>query len=186
MKPFNKVNLIIILALISHLSFGNSIYDFKLPHGEGGEIKFSDYRGKVILLTNIATRCGFTDQLDDLEKLYAKHANEDFVVIGLPSNNFLSQTPENNKEVVAFCKLKYKTNFPITEKIDVIGSKKHSLIKWIHDQKGFASPILWNFEKFIIGKDGKIIDRFRSSTRPLDEDVEKIIRKALEQKQSIN
>lgn len=156
-----------------------SFYDFKINHGEGGLIDFSDYKGKVVILTNIATRCGFTDQLDDLETIYAKYKDKNVVVLGIPSNNFLSQTPEANKEVVQFCKLKYKTNFPITEKVDVIGDSKHPIIKWVNKQKGFEGPILWNFEKFIIGKDGKIIERFRSITKPTDKDIIAVIEKAL-------
>lgn len=159
-------------------SAGN-FYDFKVNHGEGGVINFSEFKGKVVVLTNIATRCGFTDQLDDLETIYAKYKDKNVVVLGIPSNNFLSQTPEANKEVVQFCKLKYKTNFPITEKVDVIGDNKHPIIKWVNGQKGFESPILWNFEKFIIGKDGLIIDRFRSITKPTDKDVIAAIEKAL-------
>lgn len=163
-----------------HLSANASgLYTFKINHAEEGVIDFSQYKGKVILLSNIATRCGFTEQLDDLEKLHSKYQDKNFVVIGIPSNNFLSQTPEENKEVVQFCKLKYKTNFPISEKVDVIGSGKHPLIKWVHEQKGYGSPILWNFEKFLIDRNGNIVERFRSMTKPLDNDVVKAIEKEL-------
>lgn len=168
-----------ILFFLMNSVNATTIYDFKLNHGETGQVNFSDYKGKVILLANIATRCGFTEQLDDLENLYEKYKDKNFVVVGIPSNNFLSQTPENNKEVVAFCKLKYKTNFPITEKVDVIGDNKHPLIKWVHDQKGYGSPILWNFEKFIIDKNGKIVERFRSITKPLDGEVIKAIEREI-------
>ncbi len=170
---------LVFAIFFGHSIFAKAIYDFKLPKADGGEINFADYKGKVILLTNIATRCGFTDQLDDLEKVYAKYKDKGLVVLGIPSNNFLSQTPEENKEVAKFCQLKYNTNFPISEKFDVIGSDKNEVIKWVHDQKGYGFPILWNFEKFIIGKNGEIIERFRSKTRPLDPEFIAVIEKAL-------
>lgn len=176
---FYKIVFSTFIMFFGALTYANPLYDFKMNHGESGIIDFKEYKGKVLLITNIATRCGFTEQLEDLEKLYAKYQDKNFLILGIPSNNFLSQTPENNKEVVAFCKLKYKTNFPITEKVDVIGSSKHPLIKWIHEQKGFGSPILWNFEKFLIDRNGNVVDRFRSITKPLDNDVIKAIEKEL-------
>ena len=99
--------------------------------------------------------------------------------MGIPSNNFMSQTPEENKEVGNFCRLKYGVNFPITEKVEVIGDNKTPLIKWINAQKGFEGAILWNFEKFIIDKNGKVVDRFRSITNPMDKSVTESIEKVL-------
>ncbi len=173
----------IILSLVSFFllsqTFAQSFYDLSIKHAEKGVIKMSDYKGKVVVVANVATRCGFTDQLGDLELIYAKYESRGLVVVGIPSNNFLSQTPEENKEVANFCKVKYKTNFPLSEKVDVIGSDKHAIIKWIQDQKGYGMPILWNFEKFIINREGKVVDRFRSKTRPTDKDFIEAIEKLL-------
>lgn len=175
----NLIKSILFVFFININSFATSFYDFQMNHGDKGIIDFREFKGKVILLTNIATRCGFTEQLDDLEKLNLRYQDKNFVVLGIPSNNFLSQTPEDNKEVVQFCKLKYKTNFPITEKVNVIGDDKHAVIKWIQEQNSFSSPILWNFEKFLIDRNGKVVTRFRSITKPLDSEIIKAIENEL-------
>jgi glutathione peroxidase len=171
--------LAIFAIFLSFNALAESFYDFKIKDTNGGEINFGSFKGKTVLVANIATKCGFTGQLDDLEKLFLKYKDKNFVVIGIPSNNFLSQTPEDNKAVGEFCRLKYGVSFPITEKVEVIGDKKHPIIKWINSQKGFDGSILWNFEKFIINKNGNVVDRFRSNKNPMDEDVLKVIEKNL-------
>jgi len=138
-----------------------SFYDLSI-----GEINFSQFRGKVVLLTNIATRCGFTKQLEGLQKISEEYKEKGLVVLGIPSNDFLSQTPEEDKDVVSFCKLNYGVTFLVSQKTEVIGKNKHSIFKWIQAQKGFSTPILWNFEKFFIDKEGKLLKRFRSATTP--------------------
>ncbi len=156
-----------------------NFYDLEAKDPNGSIIKFQNFRGKIVVLSNIATRCGFTDQLGDLQTLQKKYEKNNVVVLGVPSNNFLSQTPEDNKEVVNFCKLNYKTEFPITEKYDVIGSNKHPIFQWVEQQKGYSLPILWNFEKFIIDQKGNLVSRFRSKTKPMDRDVIQTLEKLL-------
>lgn len=167
---------ILIFAFLAH---AESFYDLKINDTNGKLINFSEFKGKTVMLVNIATKCGFTGQLDDLEKLFLKYKDKNFIMIGIPSNDFLSQTPENNQEVANFCRLKYGVTFPITEKQEVIGKNKHEIIKWINSQKGYEGAILWNFEKFIVDKNGNVVDRFRSMTKPMDEDLVKAIEKNL-------
>lgn len=157
----------------------SELYTFSQKDTDGKIFKFDQLKGKVVVLVNIATKCGFTGQLEDLQKLYTRYKNKGVVVVGIPSNNFLGQTPEDNKEVGNICRLKYGVDFPIMEKQEVIGSSKSQLIKWVHSHKEFDGTILWNFEKFIISKDGKVVDRFRSKTSPLDDDVIRSIEKQL-------
>ncbi len=170
-------NFILLFFLCSFNLHAESFYDFKYKDTSGNMISFETYKGKVVALVNIATRCGFTGQLDDLEKIFLKYKDQNLVILGVPSNNFLSQTPEENKEVGNFCRLKYGVTFPILEKQEVIGDKMSPLFKWVHSQKGFESSIKWNFEKFIIDKNGKIVDRFRSLTNPSDKDFLNAIEK---------
>jgi len=174
-----KKIIMITMFLTFSTAFAESFYDFKFQDTNGKPINFDAYKGKVVLLVNIATRCGFSGQLEDLEKVYTKYKEKNLIILGVPSNNFLSQTPEENKEVGNVCRLKYGANFPILEKQEVIGDKKSSLFKWVHSQKGFEGKILWNFEKFIIDKNGMIVDRFRSMTNPSDESFQKTIEKYL-------
>lgn len=173
--------LLLIMAVIgySSLSLGKTIYDFKYKDTDGKPLDFAQFKGKTLVIANIATKCGFTGQLDDLEKVYNTYKEKGLVVIGIPSNNFLSQTPEDNKDVGNFCRLKYGVKFPITEKVDVIGDNKTEVIKWINEQKGYEGTILWNFEKFIVNKKGEVVDRFRSKTDPSDKDFIAAVEKAL-------
>lgn len=174
-----KILTFLILCLVSNNLLAESFYDFKYKDTNGNPFEFSSLKGKTVIVTNIATRCGFTGQLDDLEKVYLKYKAKNLVIVGVPSNNFMSQTPEDNKEVGNFCRLKYGVTFPILEKQEVIGDKKTAVIKWINSQKGFEGNIMWNFEKFLIDKDGKIVDRFRSMTSPTDQDFLKAVEKNL-------
>ena len=166
------------LLLLTNVE-ASELYKFTQKDTDGKSFAFNQLKGKVVVLVNIATKCGFTGQLEDLQKLYTRYKTKGVVVVGIPSNNFLGQTPEDNKEVGNICRLKYGVDFPIMEKQDVIGSSKSPLIKWIHTNKEFDGSILWNFEKFIISKDGKVVDRFRSKTSPLDEDLLKAIDRQL-------
>ncbi len=136
-----------------------SIYDFKLPAAKGGEIDLAQYKDKNIIVTNIATHCGYTPQLNDLEKLSER---EDTVVIGIPSNEFGGQTPGTESEVIEFCKVKYGADFPLSKKSLVRGEKKISLIAFLQS-KTDKEEIAWNFEKYLITKGGKSFKHFKSS-----------------------
>lgn len=179
MKKYSFYFLTLIVFLISFNLKAESFYNNKYIDTTKKEVDFSSLKGRVVMVVNIATRCGYTGQLDDIEKLYKKYEVKNFVVIGFPSSDFGQQTPEDNKEVGNICRLKYGATFPIIEKQNIIGNKKTAVYKWLNSQKGYEHEVQWNFEKFIIGKDGKIAGRFLSQVEPLDKGITDLIEKNL-------
>jgi len=166
-----RLTLFSVLFFISTNIFAQSFYEHKFTDANKKEVKFSDFKGKTVMVVNIATRCGYTGQLDDLEKLYQTYSKKNFVIVGFPSNDFGEQSPESNKEITDICRLKYGVTFPIIEKQVVLGDKKIPLYKWLTSQKGYEGEIGWNFTKFIIGKDGKVVSRFQSSVEPMAKEI---------------
>jgi glutathione peroxidase len=163
---------IIILAIImfSFLSKGSAQYEqlaneFSFKGVDGSVINLADYKEKVILVVNVASRCGFTNQYKDLQALWTQYKDNNLIVLGVPSNNF-RQEPGTNKEIKDFCETTFGVNFPITEKIDVIGKKSHPFFVWAKKNHGIGAVPKWNFHKIIIGKDGKVADTFTSITNP--------------------
>jgi glutathione peroxidase len=169
---FGKKLVLLFSLIFSFQLFGADIYDLSLNKVDGEKLKLSELKGKAVLFVNVATRCGYTGQLDDLEKLYQKYKKKDFVIVGVPSNDFGGQTPEGDKEVGKFCRLKYGVTFPLTEKAVVLGPQKIDLFKKLV-KKG--PEIRWNFEKFLVDKNGKLVGRFVSSVTPLSEELTKKI-----------
>jgi glutathione peroxidase len=144
-----------------------SIYDFEANRIDGKKVKLSDFRGKVLLIVNTASQCGFTPQFAGLEQLHEKYASQGLVVLGFPSNQFGSQDPGTNEEIGAFCTTNYGVSFPMMEKIDVNGSGAAPLYRWLTKEKpGLlgSTAIKWNFTKFLVGRDGKVQKRYA----PLD------------------
>lgn len=174
-----KILTITLLALLSTALQAASFYDFKYTDTNKKELNFNDLKGKTVMVVNIATRCGFTGQLDDLEKLYQTYKSKNFIILGFPSNDFLAQAPEGSEEIANICRLKYGVTFPIFEKQIVKGSEKNELYKWLTSQKGYDGEIGWNFVKFLIDKNGKVVSRFTSKVDPLDAEVIKAVEKAL-------
>ena len=159
-----------------------SIYDFTLRNIDGEEVKMEQYRGNVLLIVNVASKCGFTPQYEGLEKLFIKYKDKGFFVLGFPANNFLFQEPGTNEEIKKFCSLKYDVTFPIFSKISVKGSDKHPLYRFLTEKMTdpeFAGEITWNFNKFLIDKSGKICARFDSRVKPEDDIIVTAIEKAL-------
>ncbi len=156
-----------------------SFYDFKYTDTNKKVHNFKDLKGKVVVIVNIATRCGFTGQLDDIEKLYQTYKKKDLVVLGFPSNEFNEQSPESNEDIAKFCRLKYGATFPIFEKQIILGKDKNALYKWLTTKKGYEGEIGWNFTKFIVDKNGNLVARFGSMTDPLDKkltaEIDKVI-----------
>jgi glutathione peroxidase len=143
------------------------IYDFKIKTTSGGILDFSEFKGKTIILTNIATKCGFTPQLDDLEKLNIEYHDKGLEVIGIPSDDFGGQTPEDDSGVESFCSLNYGVTFKLTEKVKIKGQEKNDLIQFLENSRGgMLKGIKWNFEKFIFDQNGNYVDSFRSLTKP--------------------
>jgi len=129
-------------------------------------------RGKVVLVVNVASKCGFTPQYEGLEKLYEAHKNQGLVLLGAPCNQFLSQEPGKPEEIASFCKLNYRVTFPLLEKQDVNGAGRSKLYDWlIKSPVGASSDVKWNFEKFLISRDGSVVGRWRSSTTPEDTEL---------------
>ncbi|WP_139902423.1 glutathione peroxidase [Clostridium thermarum] len=151
------------------------IYDFTAVTLEGEEISLSKYKGKVLLIVNTASNCGFTPQYKELQELYEKLGNEKFEILGFPCNQFGNQEPGSSSDIQNFCQLNYGVDFQMFEKIDVNGENAHPLYKYLTEQKkGFLTgSIKWNFTKFLIDKEGNIIDRFAPTTSPLK--IEKAI-----------
>jgi glutathione peroxidase len=162
-----------------------TVYDFTMTDIDGKEAKLSTYKGKVALLVNTASKCGYTPQYEGLEKIYAKYKDQGFVILGFPANNFGGQEPGTNEEIKEFCTTKFKTTFPMFAKISVKGEDQHPLYKYLtstHDNPQFAGDIKWNFNKFLVDKNGKVIARFDSKDTPESEKVTAAIESALAKK----
>ncbi|MDA7715210.1 glutathione peroxidase [Pelagibacteraceae bacterium] len=149
----------------AHSNYDKLAHDFNFNGIEGDVINLKDYKDKVIVVVNVASRCGFTNQYEDLQNLWSNYRDKDLIVIGVPSNNF-KQEPGSNKDIKDFCETNFNINFPITEKVDVIGNNAHPFFKWAKENHGKSAIPKWNFHKIIIGKDGKVTDTFASVTNP--------------------
>ena len=206
-----KKILLILAAFICFLSCNSktkrTIYDYTALANKGQEVKFSDYKGKVLLVVNTASKCGFTPQYDGLEALYQKYKDQGLVIIGFPCDQFGHQEPGTDKEIEEFCRLNHGVTFPLMSKIEVNGEKAHPLYVWLKAQQGFAgydvndkrgkmmdgmlrkqdadydkkSDIKWNFTKFLINRKGKVVQRFESTVEPSA--LEKPIKVLLDNKQ---
>lgn len=145
-----------------------NLYDFKVLDINKQEVSLADYKGKVVLIVNTATRCGFTPQFEGLEKLYADYKDKGLVVLGFPCNQFANQAPENDAEIASFCSLRYDVKFPQLAKIIVNGEGESPLYTWLKsEQKGtFGNAIKWNFTKFLIDREGNAVGRFAPTVTP--------------------
>ena len=144
-----------------------SIYDIKVKDIDGKDVSLSAYKGKVLLIVNVASRCGFTPQYKALEATYEKYKDQGFVILGFPCNQFGAQEPGSDEEIKQFCTSKYFITFPLFDKIEVNGANRHPLyVALAGEASPFPGNITWNFNKFLIGKDGKIINRFTSKITP--------------------
>jgi glutathione peroxidase len=141
-------------------------HDFEFKSIDGGILKLSKYRNKVLLIVNTASRCGFTPQYTALQNLWDQYKTEGLVVIGVPSGDFGNQELTSNEKIKDFCEVNFNINFPLTTRSHVKGSKAHPFYKWANKQVGFTGTPRWNFHKFLIGPNGKVIDWFASTTKP--------------------
>jgi glutathione peroxidase len=169
-------------AAVSLVSAAN-IYDFTLDSITGQPMPLAQYKGKVVMVVNVASKCGYTPQYKGLEALYKKYEGKGLVVLGFPANNFMSQEPGTNAEIQTFCSRTYNVTFPMFSKISVKGSDQAPLYQYLTDKK--ANPetggdIGWNFTKFLVDRDGKIVARFDSKVEPESPEVTKAIEAALQ------
>ena len=183
-KTLNII-LILLITLISVEYSSNNIktkpmpiYDITINDIEGKEINLNDFKGKYVLFVNVASNCGFTRQYKDLQSLYDKYKDE-LVVVGVPCNQFGGQEPGDEEQISIFCSEKYNVTFPMTEKIAVRGSNQHPLYKWLtsKDLNGRKnSSVKWNFQKYLVDKDGNLIDYWYSLTNPTSSKITNYIR----------
>ncbi|MEQ9411875.1 MAG: glutathione peroxidase [Fuerstiella sp.] len=156
-----------------------SIHDFKMKSLEGTEVDLAKYKGKVLLVVNVASRCGATPQYEQLQALNEKYKDQGLVVMGFPCNQFGAQEPGSATEIREFCTSKYSVTFPMFAKIDVNGDNQSPLYDFLKDTADDHSNIGWNFEKFVVGKDGKVSARFKTRTAPDATEVVKVIEEEL-------
>ena len=156
-----------------------TLFDFKINSINGEELDLSSFKGKTILLVNVASKCGFTNQYDDLQNLYDNFKDKGLIVIGIPTNQFGGQEPGSEKEIKNFCETNFNITFPMTSKYEVKGANAHPIYIWAKDTFGKSTVPKWNFHKILINKDGKIEDTFASFTGPLSNKVVKKIEQIL-------
>ena len=179
-----KILLFIIILMFSFLkktipANNKSLYDLKINSINGNELNFSSMKGKTILLVNVASKCGFTAQYNELQELYEKYQDKGLVIIGVPSNQFGSQEPGSETEIKDFCETNFNITFPMTSKYDVKGDEAHPVYLWAKETYGKSAIPKWNFHKILINKDGKIEDTFVSFTNPLSKKIIKKLEQVL-------
>jgi glutathione peroxidase len=159
---------ILMMMVASAYAAPKSIYDFTLPLLNGKDAPLADYKGKVVLVVNVASRCGFTPQYTALESIYEKYKDQGFVIIGFPANNFGGQEPGTNEEIAKFCTGKYNVSFPVYGKISVKGDDQHPLYSYLTKDANptVAGDIKWNFTKFLVDRHGNVVQRFESPVTP--------------------
>ena len=171
----NLITYLFIFSIFS-MTAQKSIHDFSYVSIDGEKESFSKFKGKKVLIVNTASQCGFTSQYELLQKVHEDFKN-DLVVIGFPANNFGGQEPGSNHDISSFCKKNYGVTFLMSEKVSVKGKDINEVFKWLNAQENnsFKGDIMWNFEKFLIDENGKLIERFRSTTRPNSEKITSLI-----------
>ena len=179
---FKKYALIVYIISIMFSFFGEAIakydklfFDLSIKGLNNEIINLNQFKGKTVLLVNVASKCGFTKQYTGLQTLYENYKDKNFLVIGVPSNQFGGQEPGSNKEIKDFCETNFNITFPITDKVDVKGKNAHALYKWAKKNYGISTVPKWNFHKILINKEGKIQDTFNSFITPLSDKIVKQI-----------
>ena len=180
-RPYLLLGLVIIMAGSAFAA--SNIYDFTLPSIDGKPMPLADFKGKVILLVNVASRCGFTPQYTALESLYEKYKDQGFVIVAFPANNFGKQEPGTNEEIKTFCSRKYNVTFPLYSKVSVKGDDQTPLYQYLTKQTdpSIAGEIKWNFTKFLVDRNGQVVQRFESKVTPDSKEIVNAIDKQLKQ-----
>ncbi|MFD9506240.1 glutathione peroxidase [Streptomyces mirabilis] len=163
-------------------SSSSSVLDVQIDSLQGGTADLGQYRGKTVLIVNVASKCGLTPQYAGLERLHERYAGQGFTVLGVPCNQFMGQEPGTSEEIAEFCSATYGVTFPMTEKVEVNGDARHELYQRLvntADGEGHTGDIRWNFEKFLIGPDGDVVARFSPQTEPESAEVVAAVEKAL-------
>ena len=181
-----SVKFLLIIVMISlfttkiEANYDKLAYDFSFTDLNGNSLNLSDFKKKVIVIINVASQCGFTNQYEDMQILWEKYQSQGLIILGVPSNDFGNQEPGNNKEIKDFCEAKFGITFPMTEKISVKGNNTHPFYLWAKNNYGKSAIPKWNFHKIIINKSGKIAETFSSITNPSSkkfiDSIEKILK----------
>lgn len=162
-----------LMASTSAITNDNSLYDFTVQDIDGKQVSLGDYKGKVIMVVNVASKCGYTTQYEGLQNIYDKYKDDGFVILGFPANNFNGQEPGSDQQIKQFCTLEYGVEFPMFSKVSVKGDDQSELFSYLTSlpNDDFEGEIKWNFEKFLIDKNGSLKRRFRSSLEPESEEL---------------
>ncbi len=179
-----KILLTILLTVFisNHtMNTNDSIYDFPLTDIDGNEMSLEAYKGEVLLIVNVASKCGYTPQYEGLQAIYEEYKDEGLVIVGFPANNFMGQEPGTNEDIKQFCTLEYGVEFPMASKISVKGDDQEPLFSYLTSlpNNDFDGEIKWNFEKFLIDREGNLQRRFRSSVKPESEELTSAIKALL-------
>lgn len=172
-----KLQLVLSIMLLSYLGLSQSFHELEINSITGQKISMNDFKGKYILVVNVASKCGYTKQYEDLEKLYKLHEN--LIVLGVPCNQFANQEPKSEQEIIKFCTSKYNVTFPMTQKVNVKGKKKHPLYSWLTEKSKNNLDdfrVSWNFNKFLINPKGELVEHYGSSTKPLSEKITSLLK----------
>jgi len=183
-KAFRKIAILGWVILMAGTTFAASnVYDFTLPSIDGKPMPLADYKGKVVLMVNVASKCGYTPQYTALEALYEKYKDQGFVIVGFPANNFGAQEPGTNAEIKTFCSRTYNVKFPMYAKVSVKGDDQTPLYHYLTKDTPapIAGEIKWNFTKFLVDRDGKVVQRFESAVTPDSPEVTSAVEKLLKQ-----
>ena len=167
-----KIKYFLLIMIMSFFStnatanYDKLAYDFNFNDLDGSPLNLAEYKGKVIIVVNVASQCGFTKQYEDMQKVWEKYQVKGVVMLGVPSNDFGNQEPGSNVEIKDFCEAKFGITFPMTEKVSVKGENAHPFYLWAKKNHGRSAIPKWNFHKIMIGKNGKVVDTFASITNP--------------------
>jgi len=181
LRQYLMFGMVILMATSTFAS--SNLYNFTLPSIDGKPMPLADFKGKVILMVNVASQCGYTPQYSALEAIYEKYKDQGFVILGFPANNFGQQEPGSNEEIKAFCSRKYSVTFPLYSKISVKGSDQAPLYQYLtHDaDPSHRGDIKWNFTKFLVDRNGNVVERFEPAVTPDSAEVGSAIEKLLKQ-----
>tara|TARA_B100001175_G_scaffold192719_1_gene163485 strand:+ start:321 stop:869 length:549 start_codon:yes stop_codon:yes gene_type:complete len=170
-----KVEIFIFIFMFSFfnktMANNNTFFDFTINSINGDELNLSEFKGKTFLLVNVASKCGFTNQYDDLQNLFDLYQDKGLIILGVPSNQFGGQEPKSENEIKKFCETNFNITFPMTSKYNVKGDDAHPIYKWAKETYGKSTVPKWNFHKILINKDGKVEDTFASFTKPMSKKI---------------